>query len=83
MIPTPRSALSADTVLAMEVRAQTWWWETRRDLAERLREERGDVYSGTIWVALAVVIAITVGGILMFKFTSKAESIDTDTPTGG
>ncbi len=44
------------------------------------RDERGDVYSSTIVVAVAVVIAITVGGILMAKFTDKANSIDTDTP---
>jgi hypothetical protein len=55
-------------------------------LRQRLREqdwrdERGDAYSSTIMIALAVTIAIAVGTILLVKFTDKAESIDTDTPT--
>ena len=73
----------ADPVLAAQVRAQLWWWETRARVAERVRDERGDVYSNTIMIAIAVVIAITIGGILLYTFQTKAESIDTNTPTGG
>jgi hypothetical protein len=69
-------------VLATQVRTQVWWWDFRSRAAGKLREERGDVYSNTIMIAIAVVIAITVGGILLTKFTDKAESIDTDTPAG-
>ena len=78
-----RLATGADPFLAAQVRAQLWWWDTRTRVAHRLRDERGDVYSNTIMIAIAVVIAITVGGILLAKFTSKANSIDTNTPTGG
>ena len=70
-------------VLAAQVRAQLWWWDTRSGVGERLRDERGDVYSNTIMIAIAVVIAITVGGILLVKFQGKAESIDTNTPSVG
>jgi uncharacterized membrane protein AbrB (regulator of aidB expression) len=73
---------TADSMLAAQVRTQVWWWDVRTRAAEKLREERGDVYSNTIMIAIAVVIAITVGGILLTKFTDKAESIDTDTPAG-
>jgi hypothetical protein len=75
--------LGADHFLAAQVRAQLWWWDLRARAAERLRDERGDVYSNTIMIAIAVVIAITVGGILLYKFQTKAESIDTNTPTPG
>lgn len=73
----------ADPILAAQVRAQLWWWDARSRAVERLRDERGDVYSNTIMIAIAVVIAITVGGILLYKFQTKAENIDTNTPTGG
>lgn len=73
---------TADSMLAAQVRAQVWWWDVRTRAVDKLREERGDVYSNTIMIAIAVVIAITVGGILLTKFTDKAESIDTDTPAG-
>ena len=76
------SARGPDPFLAAQVRAQVWLWDARARAAEKLREERGDVYSNTIMIAIAVVIAITVGGILLQKFTDKAESIDTDTPAG-
>ena len=78
-----RLATGTDPVLAAQVRAQLWWWDARTRAVDRLRDERGDVYSNTIMIAIAVVIAITVGGILLAKFTSKANSIDTNTPTGG
>jgi hypothetical protein len=78
-----RLTAGADHVLAAQVRAQMLWWDTRARVTEQLRDERGDVYSNTIMIAIAVVIAITVGGILLAKFTSKANSIDTNTPTGG
>lgn len=75
-------ARGPDPWLASQVRAQVWLWDARTRAVEKLREERGDVYSNTIMIAIAVVIAITVGGILLTKFTDKAESIDTDTPAG-
>lgn len=80
---TSLTTAGADPFLAAQVRAQLWWWDTRTRVGDRLRDERGDVYSNTIMIAIAVVIAITVGGILLAKFTSKANSIDTNTPTGG
>ena len=73
--------LHADPLLASQVRVQLWWWDARVRMAERARDERGDVYSNTIMIAIGVVIAITVGGILLYKFQTKAESIDTNTPT--
>ena len=52
-------------------------------LGDRVRrDERGDAYSSTIMVAIGVVTAITVGGILLYKFQAKANSIDTNTPVG-
>ena len=83
MAAQPLTPTGADPVLAAQVRAQLWWWHTRARVAERVRDERGDVYSNTIMIAIAVVIAITVGGILLAKFTNKANGIDTNTPTVG
>lgn len=83
MATTLRPNETFGPLLATEVRVQMWWWRLRRQLAARARDERGDVYSNTIMIAIAVVIAITVGGILLVKFQTKAENINTDTPTGG
>ena len=84
MLPTRTNALPGwNLFLAAQVRTQLWWSDTRARLARRIRDERGDVYSNTIMIAIAVVIAITIGGILLYKFQTKAESIDTNTPTGG
>ncbi|MGI8684932.1 MAG: hypothetical protein ACR2MO_07580 [Acidimicrobiales bacterium] len=70
-----------DRLLRTQVRAQLWCIHARDRLGARMRrDERGDVYSTVIAVAVSVVIAITVGGILFAKFTGKANSIDTDTP---
>lgn len=83
-MPTDRLTIAgAEPILAVQVRAQLWLWDTRTRVADRLRDERGDVYSNTIMIAIAVVIAITVGGVLLYKFQTKAEGIDTDTPAGG
>ena len=79
---TIETARGPGVTLAAQVRTQLWWWDVRTRAADKLREERGDVYSNTIMIAIAVVIAITVGGILLAKFTDKAENIDTDTPAG-
>jgi uncharacterized membrane protein AbrB (regulator of aidB expression) len=76
------TARAPGLALAAQVRTQLWWWDVRTRAGEKLREERGDVYSNTIMIAIAVVIAITVGGILLAKFTDKANSINTDTPAG-
>lgn len=80
---TMQATRGPDSLLEAQVRAQVWLWEARSRVAEKLREERGDVYSNTIMIAIAVVIAITIGGILLVKFTQKANSIDTNTPTVG
>ena len=69
-------------MLQTQVAIQTWWWATRQMLVAKAREERGDAYSQTIMIAIGVTIAIIVGGILLVKFQSKAEDIDTNTPTG-
>lgn len=72
---------TSDRLLRAQVLAQVWCLHARHRLGARLRrDERGDVYSTVIAVAVSVVIAITVGGILFAKFTDKANSIDTDTP---
>lgn len=70
-------------LLAPQVIALTWWVTARDALAERLRDERGDTYSGVLWVAVGVAIAVTVGGILYKVFVDKANSISTNTPTAG
>ena len=67
-------------LLSAQVRTMVWLADMRRRIAEMARDERGDAYTSTIMIAIGVVIAITVGGILLVKFTGKAESIDTDTP---
>jgi hypothetical protein len=63
-----------------QVQALVWYWGARRRLTDLARDERGDAYTSTIMIAIGVVIAIAVGGILLAKFTGKAEGIDTDTP---
>ena len=67
-------------LLNAQVHALVWYADIRYRLRERVRDERGDAYTSTIMIAIGVVIAITVGGILLAKFTDKANSIDTDTP---
>ncbi len=68
-------------LLKTQVQIQLLWWRARHHASERdWRSERGDAYTSTIMIAVGVIIAITVGGILLYKFTGKAESIDTDTP---
>lgn len=67
-------------LLSPQVHAMTLVADLRRRLIAAARDERGDAYTSTIMIAIGVVIAITVGAILMAKFTGKAESIDTDTP---
>lgn len=70
-------------LLLLQVRALTMMGLVRRRLVELRDDERGDVYSTTIMVAVGVVIAIAVGAILLAKFTGKANDIDVDTPTAG
>lgn len=89
MLTNHPTATGADPLfLAAQVRAHLWWSDLQQRMATRVRElasgrdERGDVYSSTIMIAIAVMIAITVGGILLYKFQTKANSIDTNTPTG-
>ena len=67
-------------LLSAQVHVLVWYWDARRRLTDLARDERGDAYTSTIMIAIGVVIAITVGGILLAKFTGKAEGIDTDTP---
>jgi hypothetical protein len=72
-----------DVSLAGQIHLLEWMSGAKRWIVGRTeRDERGDVYSHTIMIAIAVVIAITVGGILLYKFQTKAEGIDTNTPTG-
>lgn len=71
-----------DRLLGAQVRAQLWWGDVRARVWERGRDEAGDAYTGTVWVAIGIAIAIVVGGILYQKFQTKAEGIDTNTPTG-
>ena len=70
-------------LLTAQVHALVWYVDLRQRVRERARDERGDAYTSTIMIAIGVVIAITVGGILLAKFTGKANDIDVNTPTGG
>ena len=67
-------------MLNAQVHAYLWYLDARRRIWEMAHDVRGDAYTSTIMIAIGVVIAITVGGILMVKFNDKANSIDTDTP---
>ena len=67
-------------LLSTQVHVMTLVADFRRRLIAAARDERGDAYTSTIMIAIGVVIAITVGAILMTKFTGKAEGIATDTP---
>ena len=67
-------------LLNAQVHVMLWYTAARDRLRELARDERGDAYTSTIMIAIGVVIAITVGGILLFKFQTTAEGIDTDTP---
>jgi hypothetical protein len=67
-------------LLSTQVHLYLWYLDARRRVNEIARDERGDAYTSTIMIAIGVVIAITVGGILLAKFTGKANSIDTNTP---
>jgi hypothetical protein len=67
-------------LLSAQVHVMLWYFGVRQRLRDMARDERGDAYTSTIMIAIGVVIAVTVGGILLAKFTGKAESIDTDTP---
>lgn len=68
-------------MLHTQVRILTAVMALRQRITDLDRDERGDVYSSTIMIAVAVTIAIGVGAILLIKFTTKANNIDTDTPT--
>ncbi|MGH3738760.1 MAG: hypothetical protein ACRDT6_24650 [Micromonosporaceae bacterium] len=67
-------------LVSTQVHVMLWYLDARQRMREMARDERGDAYTSTIMIAIGVVIAITVGGILLAKFTGKANSIDTDTP---
>lgn len=67
--------------LAPQIAVLTWWVTARQTLGDKLRDEQGDTYSGVLWVAVGVAIAVTVGGILYKVFVDKANSISTNTPT--
>ena len=59
--------------------ARFLWVATRG----RLRaDDRGDAVQWVILVAVGAAIAITIGGIIYTKLTSKANSIDVNTTTG-
>ena len=68
-------------MLLTQVRILTTLMALRQRVVDLERDEQGDVYSSTIMIAVAVTIAIAVGAILLIKFTTKANNIDTDTPT--
>lgn len=67
-------------LLTAQTHAYLWLVDARQRLRRVERDERGDAYTSTIMIAIGVIIAIGVGGILLVKFTDKANSIDTDTP---
>ncbi|GGM10052.1 hypothetical protein [Nakamurella endophytica] len=64
-------------MLKLELEMVRTWVMTR---VAALREEEPDRGSNTsetvIWVALIVVAALVIGGIIVAKITSKANSID-------
>ena len=53
-------------MLNAQVHVMLWYAAARDRLKELARDERGDAYTSTIMIAIGVVIAITVGGILLY-----------------
>ncbi len=41
------------------------------------RSQRGDIVQNVIWIALFAAAAIAIAGIIIAKFTGKAENIPT------
>ena len=59
----------------------TMWWAVRSGLEARVRaaaaDERGEIASWVIAVAIFAALAIAVGAIITTKITEKANSIPT------
>jgi len=66
-------------LLRTEVYVVTLLAATSTALARRVdwREERGDVTSTTVLVAILATLALAVGAIIVTKVTQKANSIPT------
>lgn len=67
-------------LLRLHVMAMLAASRTRDGLVRRvnLRDERGEVTSTTIMIAILATLALAVGAIVVAKVTGKANSIPTD-----
>ena len=54
------------------------WTITRQRLAERVREDRGEITAQIILIAIFAALAIAVGAIIVTKVTDRANSIPTN-----
>lgn len=61
----------------LAARAHIAWILTRYRAIERTRDDRGEVTSQVILVAIFVALAIAVGAIIVTKVTDRANSIPT------
>jgi hypothetical protein len=62
-----------------EYRMMLLWWEAtvRNFMGDRVRNELGEVPEKVIIAALFAAGAIAIGGIIITKFTDKANTIPT------
>jgi hypothetical protein len=69
-------------VLHTQIRLITLYLDTRTALIDRgrhgWRDERGEITSTTITIAILAALALAVGAIIVAKVTAKANSIPTD-----
>lgn len=61
----------------LATRAYVTWTITRYRATERLRDDRGEVTSQVILIAIFAALAIAVGAIVVTKVTDRANSIPT------
>ena len=71
-------------MLAVQVRAQLWWFALR-DRAGTFdwREDAGMTTETVIITAILATLALAVGAIIVAKVTGKANSIPVDGTAGG
>ena len=66
-------------LLRTQIELMTLVSRVRAALVERVyRDERGEVTSTTITIAILATLALAVGAIIVAKVTGKAESIPTE-----
>ena len=66
-------------LLRLQIEAMVLALRARDAIRERaVRDERGEVTSTTITIAILATLALAVGAIIVAKVTSKANSIPTE-----